>query len=179
MIHVSVTGDAEVAKAFARAGSQVRQHVDAAVRAQGEMLRMYIINQELSGQMLKVRTGKRRTQIVSRVRQNETTTQAEIHPSSGSVLWAIGSGMAPRQITVARRSSRVQRRAARAMYGRKWKAGLRKMTGTYRRTHRLQKVPFMEAAFASHRAQMRGAIEAAVIAGMGAYQGDMGGGEGI
>jgi hypothetical protein len=162
MIHVSVTGTEQVAKAFGTLGSEVRRRVDAAVLEQSMGLARYIMREELSGQMLKVRTGKRRTEIMVRVRKTDKTTKAEVSPKAGSVLWMLAKGMAPRRISVMRQASAVERRAARAFGGRGYRKRLRRMVGSYLRTHHLQAVPFMQAAIAGHRSEIRGAIEDAV-----------------
>lgn len=180
MIAISVIGAEEVVAEFARADSRVRERVDKTVVDQAEDLRQFITREELSGQMLPVRTGKRRTQIVYKIRRTAQSIVADIHPAPGSVLWALGTGMAPRRISVTRKATRVQRRAAKA-FGRGYRRRLRRMVGTYPRTHHLHKVPFMELAAAGHRAKVLGAIEAAVWAGLeeSRLQVNRGGGEGI
>jgi hypothetical protein len=137
------------------------------------------VNQELSGQMLSVRTGKRRMQMVYQIRRRDQSITADIHPKSGSALWALGSGMLQETLSYRMRVRSLDVRARVFKNGKRRRKVVSKGYVDVQRRHHLRKVPFMEASAASHRSLIQAALQRAVDAASAATQAEMQGGEGI
>jgi hypothetical protein len=179
VITTSVTGDERIAGVFKKSGSTVRERVKMEIARQAAALTSYIANEELSGQMLRVRTGKLRTKMTYKLFDRKAgTVYAEVFPKTGSALWALGSGMAPETLYYQMRVRSQDVRARVFKNGKKRRKIVSKGYAQVARTHHLNKIPFMEAAIASHRDIIRNGIEKAVAEAVATVAGvvDSGGG---
>lgn len=171
-LSLDVVGDRELEAKFRIAHSGLRAEVDAEVVAQAKAIRDFIVQQLLSGQMLRIRDKKDkgiRNDMRFVVRRGEGGVLADIHPKPNSPLWILGSGFARKRILVTKPATRKQKRNARATT-RRWRRLLRKYLGTYEREHAIKKVPFMEMAYYQYKDVSTEALKRAVLRGAASIQ---------